>query len=1006
MEAGKKDKFKYKAFISYSARDRKFADWLFHQLETYRVPGKVRGTAGRDGPVPARLYPIFKDREELPASEDLGKQLELALEDSACLVVICSPRSATSRFVNQEILTFKRMGRDNRILAIIIDGEPNAADKSGVAPEEECFPPALRYRLGWDGALTAERVEPIAADAREQGDGKFNAKLKVVAGILGISYDALKRREDARRLRRLVAGASAAAMIFGAAAFYGWEEWDSGYLNVESNAANSVITVDGRLQLGSPVKGLKLRSGTHELQAEAPEHLGFRRLVDVRQQGRATSRFLLEEGFNWTYARPAIQGGLVLIPTDDDTIIAHNELDRVVFLSSNTGETVAAIPTPNGNTRAFLDLDLGGSAGRVIISAYDAEQTGPEVLAIKAAPSPKTAWVWHGPASGAGKPDSLAVIAAPLSSGKRTIAVAGRDGHIYLLDGESGALIQDITFSPAALPSPPMLAAVISEGSHRIAVFFRQPAAGAGANFALHGALMDLAGGRTVWRKEFGAQWQGPIRPISESGLLLTVIWNASEWKAIDLLSGAIPSGGKLPGGIIGGPGLANLGTKQSPHLIFQFAEPELPMEAVSLENGKPFWKGPKGLSSRQQLRGPGVNIPRTPNGHLLINLQDDLAAVDASDGHVLWKVLGHALRVLLADWNGEGKDKILVGMAGFGLICLDENGRVLWTLKEDRDLAPWALVKSHQGGSASDILVHKHASAIASVHGPHMLWEQHAAAALQATPVIANGQDGSAVVVEVADWGDDVWMRAFNGKDGTPRWAARERFWQNRGGTLADLDGDGSVSIVALGRDPKIEKLSLLSYRPDDGKVLRAVPVAIPGWMSCAPAVADFRGRGKKDVAFTSWDDRSIVLAEGRTGQVLWRFQTGAPNMQGIGAGDLDGDGKPDVVAVSFDGFAYGLRGLDGSLLWKTPIAGGGWANPIVANLDPEGPPQVLLVSAQGRLYVLNGRNGEVIWTPDAGGSGKVSGHPVIVENANRKLILAPLGRAGVVAFDWASRQ
>ncbi|MGA7322916.1 MAG: PQQ-binding-like beta-propeller repeat protein, partial [Rhodomicrobium sp.] len=42
----------------------------------------------------------------------------------------------------------------------------------------------------------------------------------------------------------------------------------------------------------------------------------------------------------------------------------------------------------------------------------------------------------------------------------------------------------------------------------------------------------------------------------------------------------------------------------------------------------------------------------------------------------------------------------------------------------------------------------------------------------------------------------------------------------------------------------------------------------------------------------------------------------------------------------------------------------------------------------------------------PDAGGSGKVSGHPVIVENANRKLILAPLGRAGVVAFDWASRQ
>ena len=38
--------------------------------------------------------------------------------------------------------------------------------------------------------------EPIAADAREDKDGKVNAKLKLIAGVLGVDFDALKQREN------------------------------------------------------------------------------------------------------------------------------------------------------------------------------------------------------------------------------------------------------------------------------------------------------------------------------------------------------------------------------------------------------------------------------------------------------------------------------------------------------------------------------------------------------------------------------------------------------------------------------------------------------------------------------------------------------------------------------------------------------------------------------------------------------------------------------------------
>src|SRR6185312_3186754 len=94
------------------------------------------------------------------------------------------------------------LGREDSIFCLIVGGEPNASDMPGRS-DEECFPPALRFRLGPDGNLGGERTEPIAADVRPGKDGKNNAKLKLIAGLLGVGFDALKRREQQRRQRRL-----------------------------------------------------------------------------------------------------------------------------------------------------------------------------------------------------------------------------------------------------------------------------------------------------------------------------------------------------------------------------------------------------------------------------------------------------------------------------------------------------------------------------------------------------------------------------------------------------------------------------------------------------------------------------------------------------------------------------------------------------------------------------------------------------------------------------------
>ena len=201
--------YKYKAFISYSHADEKWARWLHRSLENYRVPKRLVGRESEMGKVPARLAPVFRDREELASATDLGNKLTQALESSAVQIVICSMASAKSHWVNEEIKAFKRLGRSDRIFSLIVDGEPYSSGKEGIE-HFECFPPALRFKLGEDGELSDEPAETIAADARQGKDGKANARVKLLAGILGLGFDDLRQREQQRRNQRLAIIATAA----------------------------------------------------------------------------------------------------------------------------------------------------------------------------------------------------------------------------------------------------------------------------------------------------------------------------------------------------------------------------------------------------------------------------------------------------------------------------------------------------------------------------------------------------------------------------------------------------------------------------------------------------------------------------------------------------------------------------------------------------------------------------------------------------------------------------
>ena len=123
-------------------------------------------------------------RMRSPASSDLNDQIKQALAASHNLIVICSPNTPQSRWVSREIELFQEMGRADRVLALLIDGEP-----------DQSFPAVMRHRRRAEGdasAVPAEEIEPIAADVRHRRDlstrkVKRFALLRLVAALIAVT---------------------------------------------------------------------------------------------------------------------------------------------------------------------------------------------------------------------------------------------------------------------------------------------------------------------------------------------------------------------------------------------------------------------------------------------------------------------------------------------------------------------------------------------------------------------------------------------------------------------------------------------------------------------------------------------------------------------------------------------------------------------------------------------------------------------------------------------------
>ena len=178
--------YKRYAFISYNHHDVMWADWLRKSLEKYRLPENIENEFNES----RFLRPVFRDKDDLNAGI-LGDELTRHLETSKYLVVICSPNSAKSAWVSNEVNYFIKHERLQNIIPFIVSGEPNSGD------ENECFPLSLRE-------FVKEHPEQELLGVNVQEVGRKKALVRVASRILGVDFDMLWKRDERAKKNRII----------------------------------------------------------------------------------------------------------------------------------------------------------------------------------------------------------------------------------------------------------------------------------------------------------------------------------------------------------------------------------------------------------------------------------------------------------------------------------------------------------------------------------------------------------------------------------------------------------------------------------------------------------------------------------------------------------------------------------------------------------------------------------------------------------------------------------
>ena len=279
----------------------------------------------------------------------------------------------------------------------------------------------------------------------------------------------------------------------------------------------------------------------------------------------------------------------------------------------------------------------------------------------------------------------------------------------------------------------------------------------------------------------------------------------------------------------------------------------------------------------------------------------------------------------LVLDVNKDGKMEIFVGeiKSNFDprfLYSLDSDGHLLWTFQGKWDLGPSAIADLDRDGVPEVVF----SEVSHSPQGGLSLY-------------VANAGNGT-LKWKYVDFG--IWEEGFAASP-----------------VIYDVNGNG-VDDLTLGSMDRY----VYTFEGSNGSILWRSPVLEHYIRSSSPFV-DLNGDGEKDII--AWDNHALAKVYSiRTHSLLWQQYLGYGVAMTPAVGDLDGDGRPDIVFALV--VAGGVRALraDGSLLWANEKWTYFYTSPTLVDIDGDKLPDVVIGdSLKHTIVAMRGTDGKELW-------------------------------------------
>lgn len=384
-------------------------------------------------------------------------------------------------------------------------------------------------------------------------------------------------------------------------------------------------------------------------------------------------------------------------------------------------------------------------------------------------------------------------------------------------------------------------------------------------------------------------------------------------------------------------------------------------VSAFDLKDAHRLWQLPGERAETPQLCCKPVLVDvdgdRTPD--VVMVAGPKLRACSGRDGHVLWETGAppRVTRLDLAQLDGVGLPELVLGAAVGVLGCVDlASGKPLWGVRNDSQDPNQEVHLAHADldGDGTDEVLAASPTGVAAIDGRSgkPRW-----AALAKEPfAVAGGHLRHGAPADVIAAFDEQ-LAMYDGRTGKPVWTVPGGSWFDDP-VITDLDHDGLGDVIVKRKEEVLE-----AYRGSDGMLLWRL-TGCSHQHNVTP-VADFNGDGIPDTVRVS-PDRNLTVTLGAGADAPWTFKVPGELVSTPPLVDLNGDGELDAVIGSNEAGCSAVAAVTprtGRQLWRVTMAANAWPASYLGDLDGDGKPDVVAVNRAGEVRAIQGATGKVLW-------------------------------------------